>query len=199
MEDNSLELAMATREVDRSRLRMDAMSELELALAVIAEIRSIDLNKIHDPAQGYDDPHKYAGIPVREGLEVNFEYEDESGKLPLATLDKNTIIQLLYSLGLEQRDAERVADAMVAWTSKKYESIEEEATDAAYQRAKLPLRNSGPSASQKTSSSTKTAIPRGSSGTSSNASACTPLATRILIPPRMRCSSRKASMNASWH
>ena len=95
MEDNSLELAMATREVDRSRLRMDAMSELELALAVIAEIRSIDLNKVHDPAQGYDDPHKYAGIPVREGLEVNFEYEDESGKLPLATLDKNTLIQLL--------------------------------------------------------------------------------------------------------
>lgn len=140
MEDNSLELAMATREVDRSRLRMDAMSELELALAVIAEIRSIDLNKIHDPAQGYDDPHKYAGIPVREGLEVNFEYEDESGKLPLATLDKNTLIQLLYSLGLEQRDAERVADAMVAWTSKKYESIEEEATDAAYQRAKLSFK-----------------------------------------------------------
>ena len=31
MEDNSLELAMATREVDRSRLRMEAMSELELA------------------------------------------------------------------------------------------------------------------------------------------------------------------------
>jgi general secretion pathway protein K len=140
MEDNSLELAMATREVDRSRLRMDAMSELELALAVIAEIRSIDLNKIHDPAQGYDDPHKYSGIAVREGLEVNFEYEDESGKLPLSTLDKNTLIQLLYSLGLEQRDAERVADAMVAWTSKKYESIEEEATDAAYQRAKLSFK-----------------------------------------------------------
>lgn len=140
MEDNSLELAMATREVDRSRLRVDAMSELELALAVIAEIRSIDLNKIHAPSQGFEDPHAYAGIPVRDGLEVHFEYEDESGKLPLATLDKNTLIQLLYSLGLEQRDAERVADALVAWTSKRYESIEEEATDAAYQRAKLAYK-----------------------------------------------------------
>lgn len=140
MEDNSLELAMATREVDKSRLRSEAMSELELALAVIAEIRAIDLNKIHAPSQGFDDPHAYSGIPLRDGLEVNFEYEDESGKLPLSTLDKNSLIQLLYSLGLEQREAERVADAMVAWTSKKYESIEEDATDAAYQRARLSFK-----------------------------------------------------------
>ena len=38
MEDNSLELSMASREADRRRLRADAQSELELALAVIAEI-----------------------------------------------------------------------------------------------------------------------------------------------------------------
>ncbi len=140
MEDNSLELSMATREIDRQRLRVDAMSELELALAVIAEIRSVDLNKIHAPSQGFEDPHAYLGIPPREGLEVTFEYEDESSKLPLSNLDKNSLIQLLYALGLEQRDADRVADALVAWTSKKYESLEEEATDAAYQRAKLSFK-----------------------------------------------------------
>ncbi len=140
MEDNSLELSMATREIDRQHLRVDAMSELELALAVIAEIRSIDLNKIHAPSQGFEDPHAYLGIPPREGLEVTFEYEDESSKLPLANLDKNSLIQILFALGLEQRDADRVADAMVAWTSKKYESLEEEATDAAYQRAKLSFK-----------------------------------------------------------
>lgn len=140
MEDNSLELSMATREADRRRLRADAQSELELALAVIAEIRSIDLNKIHDHSQGYDDPHAYAGFPARDGLEVKFEYEDESGKLPLSVLTKNDLIQLLYSLGMEQRDAERVADAIIAWQSKSYESIEEEATDAAYQRSTLSFR-----------------------------------------------------------
>ncbi len=141
MEDNSLELAMATREADRRRLRADAQSELELALAVIAEIRSIDLNKVHAPTQGFDDPHAYAGFPPREGLEVKFEYEDESAKLPLSVLTKNDLIQLLYSLGMEQRDAERVADAVVAWQSKGYESLEEEATDAAYQRATLAFRS----------------------------------------------------------
>lgn len=141
MEDNSLELAMATREADRRRLRADAQSELELALAVIAEIRSIDLNKVHAPTQGFDDPHAYAGFPPREGLEVRFDYEDESAKLPLSVLTKNDLIQLLYSLGLEQRDAERVADAVVAWQSKGYESLEEEATDAAYQRATLAFRS----------------------------------------------------------
>jgi general secretion pathway protein K len=140
MEDNSLELAMATREADRRRLRADAQSELELALAVIAEIRSIDLNKIHAPSQGYDDPHAYAGFPARDGLEVKFEYEDESAKLPLSVLSKNDLIQLLYSLGMEQRDAERCADAIVAWQSKSYESIEEEASDAAYQRSTLSFR-----------------------------------------------------------
>lgn len=140
MEDNSLELSMATREIDRQRLRVEAMSEMELALAVIAEIRSIDLNKIHAPSQGFEDPHAYLGTPPREGLEVKFEYEDESSKLPLSSLDKNSLIQLLYALGLEQRDADRVSDALVAWTSKKYESLEEEATDAAYQRAELSFK-----------------------------------------------------------
>lgn len=140
MEDNSLELSIATHEADRRRLRADAQSELELALAVIAEIRSIDLNKIHAPSQGFDDPHAYAGFPPRDGLTVQFEYEDESAKLPLSVLTKNDLIQLLYSLGMEQRDAERASDAIVAWQSKSYESLEEEASDAAYQRATLSFR-----------------------------------------------------------
>jgi general secretion pathway protein K len=140
MEDNSLELSMATHEADRRRLRADAQSELELALAVIAEIRSIDLNKIHAPSQGFDDPHAYAGFPPRDGLQVQFDYEDETAKLPLSVLTKNDLIQLLYSLGMEQRDAERVSDAIVAWQSKSYESLEEEASDAAYQRATLSFR-----------------------------------------------------------
>jgi hypothetical protein len=71
---------------------------------------------------------------------VQFEYEDESAKLPLSVLTKNDLIQLLYSLGMEQRDAERVSDAIVAWQSKSYESLEEEASDAAYQRATLSFR-----------------------------------------------------------
>jgi general secretion pathway protein K len=140
MEDNSLELSIATHEADRRRLRADAQSELELALAVIAEIRSIDLNKIHAPSQGFDDPHAYAGFPPRDGLQVQFDYEDETAKLPLSVLTKNDLIQLLYSLGMEQRDAERVSDAIVAWQSKSYESLEEEASDAAYQRATLSFR-----------------------------------------------------------
>jgi general secretion pathway protein K len=140
MEDNSLELSIATHEADRRRLRADAQSELELALAVIAEIRSIDLNKIHAPSQGFDDPHAYAGFPPRDGLQVQFDYEDETAKLPLSVLTKNDLIQLLYSLGMEQRDAERVSDAIIAWQSKSYESLEEEASDAAYQRATLSFR-----------------------------------------------------------
>ena len=140
MEDNTLELSMTSREADRRRLRAAAQSELELALAVIAEIRAIDLNKVHHPTQGFDDPHAYAGFPPRDGLEVKFEYEDESRKLPLPNLDKNTLIKLLYALGLEQKDAERVADALVGWTSKRYEPLEEEATDAAYERRTLAHR-----------------------------------------------------------
>ncbi len=121
MEDNALELTMAARDNDRRRLRSLAQSELELALAVISEIRAIDLNNIHNPAQGYEDPHGYSGIPLPEGCEVRFDFEDESAKLPLALLDRNGLIQLLFALGLEQRDAERATDATVAWTSKSYE------------------------------------------------------------------------------
>ena len=98
MEDNTLELAMTTRDADRRRLRADAQSELELALAVIAEVRSIDLNKVHHPAQGFDDPHAYAGFPPREGLEVSFEFEDESRKLPLPNLDQRPGELLLMTI-----------------------------------------------------------------------------------------------------
>ncbi|MFM2131484.1 MAG: hypothetical protein ACO268_05525 [Opitutales bacterium] len=140
MEDNALELTMAAHDNDRRRLRSAAQSELELALAVIAEIRAVDLNNIHNPAQGYEDPHGYSGIPLPEDMEVQFDFEDESAKLPLALLDRNGLIQLLYALGLEQRDAERVSDSIVAWTSKRYESTEEEARDAAYERRELSHR-----------------------------------------------------------
>ncbi|MFM9001650.1 MAG: hypothetical protein ACKORB_08530, partial [Opitutia bacterium] len=140
MEDNALELTMASQENDRRRLRTAAQSQLELALAVISEIRTVDLNNIHNPAQGYEDPHGYSGIPAPEDMEVQFEFEDESAKLPLALLDRNSLIQLLFALGQEQREAERVADSIVAWTSKSYESTEEEARDAAYERRELSHR-----------------------------------------------------------
>lgn len=143
IEDNSLELALAAREADRHRLRAEAWSEMELTLAVLAEMNRIDSNRLHVPAQGWGDPHAYAGIAVRPGLNVTYIFEDESAKLPLANMSLLDLTNLLEALGLSLRDAQSVGDAILAWTKPNYEPQDALASELAYERAALAYRPAG--------------------------------------------------------
>lgn len=143
IEDNSLELALAARESDRIRLRAEAWSEMELALATLAEINRIDSNRLHVPAQGWGDPHAYAGIGIRPGLSITYTFEDESAKLPLDKLSLLELTNLLEALGLSLRDAQSVADAIFAWTKPGYQPQDALASELAYERAGLAYRPPG--------------------------------------------------------
>lgn len=143
IEDNSLELALAAREADRHRLRAEAWSEMELTLAVLAEMNRIDSNRLHVPAQGWGDPHAYAGIAVRPGLNITYIFEDESAKLPLANMSLLDLTNLLEALGLSLRDAQSVGDAILAWTKPNYEPQDALASELAYERAALAYRPAG--------------------------------------------------------
>lgn len=140
IEDNSLELALAARESDRNRLRTEAWSEMELTLAVLAEMNRIDSSRLHVPAQGWGDPHGYAGIALRKGLTVTYIFEDESAKLPLANMSLLDLTNLLEALGLSLRDAQSVGDAILAWTKPGYEPQDALASELAYERAALAYR-----------------------------------------------------------
>ncbi|MCX6938525.1 MAG: type II secretion system protein GspK [Verrucomicrobia bacterium] len=137
MEGSSVELTLATRQADRDRLRTDAYSALETALAVMAEVKSID-KELNTPAQGWADPYAYAGETPREGVQVEFSYKDESGKASLPKMKFEELVELAQSLGLGESDAKRFADGLFVWMHENHTPQEIEAEAGNYERASLP-------------------------------------------------------------
>ncbi len=138
IESSTLEMLVATREADRNRLRGDATDAMELALAVMAEVRAIDDDKLFSPEQGWGDPFEYSGMAPREGVEIAFAFEDESAKLSLPNLTQPQLIDLAERLGLARYDAERFADALLAWINPQHVPTTFEVDASAYERAPLP-------------------------------------------------------------
>ncbi len=143
MEASSLELALGAQEADRTRLRAEAWSELELALAVIGEVRAVDRDRLHAPEQGWGDPRAYLGEPARPGLEVSYEFTVENGKLPLPALSERELTDLLRALGQDDAAAANLADALLGWMKPGREAEDDRADDQAYDQAVIPYRSPG--------------------------------------------------------
>lgn len=133
MESSAVELTLATRQADRERLRADCYAALETAIAVMAEIREID-NGLYAPAQGWDDPYGYAGESPREGVEITYEFIDESGKasLPNATFDD--LVKFLVAQGMAEPDARRFCDGLFVWMREEHSPTDIEAEASRYER-----------------------------------------------------------------
>lgn len=140
MEESSLELVLGAQEADRTRLRAEAWSELELALAVISEVRTTDRGRLHAPEQGWGDPRAYLGEPPRPGLSVSYEYTVENAKLPLPSLGERELTDLLRALGQEDEEAANLADALLGWMKPGREAEDDRADDQAYDQAVIPYR-----------------------------------------------------------
>lgn len=138
IESSSLDLLLAARKADRFHLRDDAYAALELALAVIAEVKAIDGDTLNSPAQGWGDPYTYAGMTPREGVTVEFTFEDESGKLSLPQMDQNKLILLCEKLDMRQNDAQRFADAFLSWSKADYTGVNFDSVPSVYEREQLP-------------------------------------------------------------
>ncbi len=76
-------------------VRSYAYSMLEVALATVQEVALIDDGKLYAGEQGWSDPVSYAGIQVPDGWEVQIEIRDESGKLPINTMEEALLNRLL--------------------------------------------------------------------------------------------------------
>jgi general secretion pathway protein K len=138
MESSEVELVLATRKADNNRLKDDAFAALETALAVMAEIRTIDDGKLNSPAQGWGDPYAYAGESPREGLSVSFEFQDESGRVSLPTLKFDDLVLLAQALGLGESDARRFSDGLFTWMHADHISQDIESDATRYERAAIP-------------------------------------------------------------
>ena len=127
--------------VKRSELRMDAWSMMEVAVSVLADVKHID-SALYAPSQGWGNPLDYARIQSREGLNVNFEFIDESGKMNINTLDRDSLVLLFDELGFDLDVGLRLTDVLIDWIdedddtgidgaeTREYSSLELEAHPA---------------------------------------------------------------------
>jgi len=137
IESTSVELLLETHRADRDRLRQDARSALEVTLASLADFLAVDKG-LYTPAQGWDDPLGYAGYSPRPGVTVDVSFEDESGKIPLPTATRDTLLALFIHLGLVDADANKLTDALFFWMHDGYVPTDSTIDDAAYAAAITP-------------------------------------------------------------
>lgn len=133
----------------RNDLRKDAWSMMEVAVAVLADVKQID-GALYAPAQGWSDPLDYAGIAPREGLAVSFQFEDQSGKMNINALGEDSLILLFDELGFDLDVSMRLTAVLLDWIdeddstridgaeTREYSTLELEAHPA-----NQPLRSLG--------------------------------------------------------
>src|SRR5690606_1699271 len=100
--------------VKRAQLRLEAWSMLEIAVAVLADVKQID-GALYAPSQGWGDPLDYARVSPRRSLKVSFEFVDESGKLDINRMDEESLIILFDELGFELDVGLRLASVLLDW------------------------------------------------------------------------------------
>ena len=99
-----------------SDVRSFTYSMLEVALATVNEVALIDEGKLYAPEQGWMDPIYYAGIEIPHGWEVQVHIQDESGKLPINTMDEATLNQMLEeSFDFEFGTARELSSMLLDW------------------------------------------------------------------------------------
>ena len=113
------DLLVDVRQSQAHRLRQEAFSALEVTLAVLEDFREAD-NGLHSEAEGWHDPLAWAGWNPSQGRTVDISFADESGKIPLAHADMNTLTNLFETWQMVPADAEKLADALLGWMNQGY-------------------------------------------------------------------------------
>lgn len=131
------ELLAETKAANRAALRDQAYAGLEVTLAVLADVAAAD-GGLYAPQQGWGRPLDYAGYEPSTGYGLSVSFEDETGKLPLATVDEAVLRHYLEGIGANVSDAERLTDAIMAWTKKGYLPASSDADPRIYENAPLP-------------------------------------------------------------
>ncbi|HET7535672.1 MAG TPA: hypothetical protein VFJ90_04410, partial [Candidatus Didemnitutus sp.] len=111
------ELLADARAAERRQLRSEAYSALEATIAMLAAQREAD-GALHSPEEGWADLVSATGYVPKTGLQVEIGFSDESGKISLPQADAVTLETALENAGLDQGAAEKMSNAMLAWSRK---------------------------------------------------------------------------------
>lgn len=131
------ELLAETKAANRAHLRDQAYSALEVTLAVLADFSAND-GALYAAQQGWDKPLEYAGYLPPPGFDASVSFEDETGKLSLATVNEAVLQHYLETVGASVTDAERLTDAILAWTRKDHLAGSSDADPRNYESSPLP-------------------------------------------------------------
>lgn len=123
--------------VARARLRLVAYSALETTLGVLADYVAVD-EGLTSPAQGWADPLSLADYVPPEGVKVHIEFIDESGRLPLRSLDELTLVPLFSEMGFANDEVLHLTNALLDWTDADDEVRIDGAESDIYRRAEWP-------------------------------------------------------------
>lgn len=111
----STDLIVEARRIRADRLRSEAYSALEVTIAVLNEFVQSDANALRSPQEGWGDPLTFAAWEPDEGHTVTVTFEDESGKIPLSSVDATILTTLFKSWEMSETDAGEMADAILSW------------------------------------------------------------------------------------
>lgn len=127
--------------VERSRLRLQAWSMLEVAVAVLADVKAID-NALYSPVQGWGDPLDYAQIELPEGMHVTFEFIDESAKLGINELDEGSLFLLFDEMGFDLDVSQTLTNSLLDWIDEDDETRIDGAESREYSTAEMDMHPS---------------------------------------------------------
>ncbi len=102
---------------NRDDLRTDAYSAMEITLAVINQYREVE-GALWGPIQGWDRALEEVEFEPAHSTKVEVQFEDESAKLPLSSLEYEQLLVLFDVLGFDLPDAEALADGLLDWTDE---------------------------------------------------------------------------------
>jgi hypothetical protein len=140
IEKAGVDLMVEVRTTEAKRLRVEALSALEVTLAVLEDFREAD-NGLHSPAEGWGDPLGWADWTPSEGRTVEVTFQDESGKIALNHVDLTTLTILFTYWQMAPADAEKLADAVAGWMKQGY--VYSSALTPDYQDADIPFAEPG--------------------------------------------------------
>jgi len=140
MDKASVDLMADQRAAVARRLRVEAYSALEVALAVLVDFREAG-GGLRSPAEGWGDPLGFAGYTPGEGYTVEIQVEDESGKLPLPQINAQVLANLFIAWGSAKNEAEEIADALTGWMKRGHTYTSPVRPD--YESAPIPYEAPG--------------------------------------------------------
>ena len=133
------ELLAETKAANRTTLRDQAYGALEVTLAVLADISAAD-GGLYAQQQGWDKPLEYAGYEAPAGFDIAVTFEDETGKIPLPTVNEAVLQHYLETIGASVSDAEKLTDSLLVWTKKDFLPSSSDADPRNYENSPLPYK-----------------------------------------------------------